>query len=480
MNKKAILVTVGMALLLAGCSVGPKYTRPSVPTAPAYSEQAPASFKEANGWQTAQPGDAVLRGKWWEIFGDEQLNALEEQVGQANQTLKVSEANFRQARTLIQYNRAGLYPTVSAQPGVSSNRVSGNNPTGDQGYQYGLFNLPVSVSWDLDFWGRIRRTIANAREQFQASAADLENTKLQLQTELAVDYFEAHGLDAEKQLLQQNVEAYQKAFQLTENRFEGGIAAKAEVEQARTQLDQTQAQDIDVDAARAQYDHAIAVLVGRDPEEFHIPVSALKRTPPSIPVGLPSQLLQRRPDIASAERQVAAANEQVGIAQAAFWPDLMITATGGLQAGSIINWFTFPSRFWSVGPELTQTIFDAGRRRAQLEGARANYDATVANYRQTALTAFQEVEDNLSTLRILEHESAVQHEATMAAERSVELSINRYKGGLITYLDVITAQTIALTNERTEVDLLRRRMDASVTLIKALGGGWNSNQLPKG
>ena len=480
MNTKAILVTVGMALLLASCTVGPKYTKPSVPVAPAYSEQPPASFQENKGWQTAQPSDAVLRGKWWEVFGDEQLNALEEQVGQANQTLKVSEANFRQSRAQIQYQHTGLYPTVSTTPQITANRVSGQNPTGDQGYQYGLFNLPVNVSWDIDFWGRIRRTIANAREQFQASAADLENTKLQLESDLAVDYFEAHSLDAEKQLLDQNVEAYQKAFQLTENRFEGGVSAKVEVEQARTQLDQTQAQDVDVDAARAQYDHAIAVLIGKDPEGFHLPVAPLKRTPPPIPVGLPSQLLERRPDIAAAERQVAAANEQIGIAEAAFWPDLVITATGGLQAGSIINWFTFPSRFWTVGPELAQTIFDNGRRRAEVQITKASYDATAANYRQTALAAFQEVEDNLSTLRILEHESAIQHEATAAAERSVELSINRYKGGIITYLDVITAQTIALTNERTEVDLLRRRMDASVTLIKALGGGWDISKLPKG
>lgn len=480
MNNKAILVTVGMAVLLASCTVGPKYTKPSVPVAPAYSEQPPASFKEANGWQTAQPSDAVLRGKWWEVFGDEQLNALEEQVGQANQTLKVAEANFRQSRAQIKIQHAALYPTVGVQPSITSNRISSNNPTGAQGFQYGLFDLPVSASWDADFWGRIRRTIANAREQSQASAADLANTKLQLQSDLAVDYFEAHALDAEKQLLDQNVEAYQKAFQLTENRFEGGVSAKAEVEQARTQLDQTQAQDIDVDAARLQYDHAIAVLIGKDPEEFKLAFDPLKRTPPAVPVGLPSQLLQRRPDIAAAERQVAAANEQIGIAKAAFWPDLVITATGGLQSGSIINWFTFPSRFWTIGPQLAQTIFDAGQRRAQVEISQANYEATAANYRQTALTAFQEVEDNLSTLRVLEHESAVQHEATVAAERSVELSMNRYKGGLITYLDVITAQTIALTNERTEVDLLRRRMDASVSLIKALGGGWDTSQLPKG
>jgi NodT family efflux transporter outer membrane factor (OMF) lipoprotein len=478
-SRKAILAPVALAFVLASCTVGPKYTRPDVPAAPAYSEQPPSSFAEAKGWQTAQPNDAALRGDWWELFGEEQLSALETQVGQANQTLKVAEANFRQSRAQIQLQHAALYPTVGLQPSITANRISGHVPTGDNGFQYGLFNLPVNASWDADFWGRIRRTIANAREQSQASAADLANTRLQLESDLAVDYFEAHSLDAEKQLLDQNVEAYQKAFQLTQNRFEGGVEAKAAVEQARTQLNQTQAQDVDVDAARAEYDHAIAVLIGKDPEEYKLPVVPLKRTPPVIPIALPSQLLQRRPDIAAAERQVAAANEQIGIAKAAFWPDFVITATGGFQAGSIVNWFSFPSRFWTLGPQLTQTIFDGGERRAEVQITQANYEATAANYRQTALTAFQEVEDNLSTLRILEHESAIQHEATQAAERSVELSINRYKGGIITYLDVITAQTIALTNERTEVDLLRRRMDASVALIKALGGGWDTSKLPK-
>ncbi len=479
MNRKAVLAAVSMAALLASCTVGPKYSKPSVPTAPTYSEQPPASFKEVNGWQAAQPKDAQIRGKWWELFGDAQLNALEEQVPIANQSLKVAEANFRNARAQIQISRAGLYPTVGTNPGITTNRISGNNPTGLPGYRYAELTAPLNVSWDADFWGRIRRTIANAREQFQASAADLENTKLQLQSELAVDYFEAHSLDAQKQLLDDTVVAYEKALRLTRNRFEGGVAAKAEVMQAQTQLSQTEAQDIEISATRAQFEHAIAVLVGRTPEQFKLPVKALDQEPPKIPTGVPSQLLERRPDIAAAERQVAAANEQIGIAKAAFWPDLLITATGGLQSGSIVSWFAWPSRFWSVGPGIAETIFDAGRRRAEVQSAIAGYDATVAQYRQTALTAFQEVEDNLSTLRILENESGTQQEATAAAENSLELSLNRYKGGLVTYLDVITAQSIALTNERTDVDLLRRRMDATVGLIKALGGGWNSNQLPK-
>ena len=480
MKRKCLLAVVAATAFLASCTVGPKYTKPTVPAAPAYSEQPPQAFKEINGWQTAQPKDSQLRADWWEIFGDPGLNALEQQVPLANQTLKIAEANFRQARAAIRINQSQLYPTVNVAPFITHNRTSGNNPSGFPGNQYGLFSLPVDVSWDLDFWGRIRRTIASAKEQFQASAADLENVKLELQAELAVDYFEAHSLDAQKQLLDDTVVAYRKALELTQNRYTGGVASKAEVTQAQTQLNQTQAQDIDVTAARAQFEHAIAVLIGQPPEQFKLPAAPLKREPPAIPVGVPSLLLERRPDIAMSERQMAAANEQIGIAKAAFFPDLVISATGGFQSGSIVDWFAWPSRFWAVGPQMVETVFDAGRRRAQVESAQAGYDATLASYRQTALTAFQEVEDNLSTLRILEQESAKQHEATAAAENSLQLSLNRYKGGLVTYLEVITAQSIALTNERTEVDLLRRRMDASVQLIKALGGGWDTSKLPQG
>lgn len=479
-NRKVLLVAGCFAFLLASCTVGPKYTKPTVPAAPAYSEQPPPNFKEVNGWTPANPSDSQIRGKWWELFGDPQLNALEEQVEPANQTLKAADASFRQARTLIAINRSALYPTIGVGPSITHNRISGTNPTGDQGYQYGLFSLPIDVSWDADFWGRIRHTVATAREQYQASAADLENVKLELQTELAVDYFEAHSLDAEKELLDNTVTAYQKALQLTQNRYNGGVASKVEVAQAQTQLDQTQAQDIDLGTARADFEHAIAVLIGKTPEEFKLPVLVLHAEPPAVPIGIPSQLLQRRPDIASYERQVAAANEQIGIARAAYFPDLVISATGGLQAGSIVNWFTWPSRFWSVGPQLLETVYDAGRRRAEVTSALAGYDIAVADYRQSALTAFQEVEDNLATLRILQDESAKQHEASLAAENSLQLSLNRYKGGLVTYLEVITAQSIALTNERTEVDILRRRMDATVELIKALGGGWDVTKLPNG
>jgi NodT family efflux transporter outer membrane factor (OMF) lipoprotein len=480
MTWKAGLVAICVSVLLASCTVGPKYSKPSVPSAPAYSEQPPARFKEAAGWKQAQPSDSAIRGNWWELFGDPQLNALEAQVGPANQSLKAAEANFREARAAIKLNRAGLFPTVNAAAQITHNRISGNAPTVLNGYQYANFVLPITVSYDADFWGRIRRSIAAAREQFQASAADLENTKLELESDLAVDYFEARSLDLQKRILDDTVVAYDKALQLTRNRYEGGVASKAEVAQAQTQLDTAQAEDIDVGVARAQFEHAIAVLIGKPAEQFKLPMRPLEAQPPSVPLGVPSQLLERRPDIAAAERQIAAANEQIGIARAAFYPDLMITAEGGLQSGSIVNWFTWPSRFWSVGPQLTQTIFDFGRRRAQVEITEAAYDAQVANYRQTALTAFQEVEDNLSTLRILEEESAKQHEATAAAENSLQLSLNRYKGGLVTYLEVITAQSIALTNERTEADILRRRMDASVLLIKALGGGWTVSNLPRG
>jgi NodT family efflux transporter outer membrane factor (OMF) lipoprotein len=479
-HKKAGVVVLAMAMLLASCTVGPKYSKPRVPAAPAYSEQPPEAFKEINGWKTAQPNDGVIRGKWWEIFGDPQLNALEEQVEPANQTLKIADANFREARAAIKFNRAALYPQITAGPSITYNRLSGNRPLGFSGYQYADFVAPVQVSYDADLWGRIHRAVSSAREQFQASAADLENVKLELEAELAVDYFEAHSLDTQKQILDDNVEAYQKALQLTINRFNGGVASKAEVAQAQTQLDQTQAQDIDVGVARAQYNHALAVLIGKTPEGFELPVLPLKREPPAIPVGLPSQLLERRPDVAMAERQAASANEQIGIARAAFFPDLVITAAGGFEGNNIVNWFTWPSRLWAVGPQVLQTVFDAGRRRAQVESAQAGYDATIASYRQTALTAFQEVEDNLSALRILEQESAKQHEATLAAANSLDLSMNRYKGGLVTYLEVITAQSIALTNERVEADLLRRRMDASVLLIKALGGGWDTSKLPQG
>ena len=482
MYRKLGWTILASSLLFTSCTVGPKYTKPNLPAAPAYGEKPPASFLESPDWKTAQPNDSVMRGDWWAVFNEPELSALEGQVAAANPTVRAAEASFRQARAAVRINRTSLFPALTVGPSISSNHLSANSPTGSitaRGATFANFSLPVDLSYEADLWGRIRRAITAAREQYQASAADLENVKLSLQSELAMDYFEARSLDAQRELLDNNIDAFRRALELTQNRFNGGLASRAEVAQAETQLHQTEAQRIDIDQARAEYNHAIAVLTGKNPEEYQLPIAALKRVPPVVPTGVPSQLLERRPDIAIAERQLAAANEQIGIAKAAFYPRLVITATGGLQSGSIVNWFTWPSRLWAVGPELSQTVLDFGRRRAQLELSEAAYDEFVNRYRESALTAFREVEDNLAALRVLEQEAAKQHEATASAENSVQLAVNRYKGGIVTYLEVITAQTIALANQRTEVDLMRRRMDASVLLIKALGGGWDTSKLPQ-
>jgi NodT family efflux transporter outer membrane factor (OMF) lipoprotein len=475
-----LAVSVACMALLAGCMVGPKYRQPSTPVPAAFKEQPPESFKESDGWKRSQPADQVLRGKWWELFGDSKLNELEEQVTVSNQDLKVAEARFREARAMIRFNRASQFPTITVGPGISSLRdsahrpffASSSRPTGD-------FVLPFDLSYELDVWGRVRRTVAAAREEAQASAADLETVRLSLQAELAFDYFELRAADAEKQLLDDTVKAYVDALKLTTNRYEGGAAPRSDVAQAKTQLASTQAQDTDVGVRRAQFEHAIAVLAGKPPADLSLPPAPLDTQPPIVPIGLPSQLLERRPDVAASERRVAEANEQIGIARAAFFPTLMLGASAGLEGTSLLNWFNWPSRFWAVGPSMVQTLFDAGRRRATSDAALASYDASVANYRETALTAFQQVEDNLAALRILEQESREQREAVAAAEESLRIFTNRYKGGIDTYLQVITAQTATLTNQRTEVDVRRRRIDASVLLIKALGGGWDTTSLPK-
>jgi len=467
-----------VALLLAGCMVGPKYSKPVTPAAPAYSEQPPQSFTASKGWKQAQPADTTLRMDWWQLFGSSELNGLEAQVDPANQDLKAAEARFRQARALIQLNRSSLYPTISTAPSVTGNRLSRNDPTGTVPGNFGEYTLPIDVNYEWDAWGRIRRSVAAAREEAQASAGDLETIRLSLHAELAIDYFELRSADAEKELLDETMVAYQKALELTVNRYEGGLSPKAEVAEAKTQLETTRALDIGVGVVRATYEHASAILTGRTPESLRLEATPLHTTPPVIPVGVPSQLLERRPDIAAAERRAAEANQQVGIAKAAFFPSLLLTATGGFESGSLVNWLSWPSRMWAVGPSVAETIFDAGRRRAASDSAVASYDEAVANYRQTVLTAFQEVEDNLSTLRLLEEQSKAQRIAVEAAGQSLELSLNLYKGGLVTYLQVISAQSIALQNEYTEVDILRRQMDASVLLIKALGGGWDISKLP--
>lgn len=479
MNRKVSLLAIAMAALLSSCMVGPKYSKAPVVTAPTYREQPPASYKPVDGWKPAQPSDAVLRSDWWKLFNSAGLDTLESQIEPANQNLKVAEANFNQARQYITVNKSYLAPTIAVNPYLDNEHLSSNRPfVVAKGFTASDFYFPADVSYEIDLWGRIRRTINAAKESFQATAADLETAKLSLHAELATDYFEARALDREKQLLDDTVVQYQKALTLTQNRFEGGISSKAEVAQAQTQLNQAQAEDIDVGVARAQYEHAIAVLIGQNPESFVMKYEPLQGAPPSVPVGVPSQLLERRPDIAAAERRMAAVNEQIGIAEAAYYPTLSITAAGGFEGNNITNWFTWPSRFWSVGPQGSELLFDHGIRRARVNIAKYAYEGAIATYRQTALIAFQQVEDELAALRILEQEAAKSHDATQAAENSLQLEVNRYKGGLITYLDVVTAQNIALQNERTEVDLQRRRMDATIALIMALGGGWDTTKLP--
>jgi NodT family efflux transporter outer membrane factor (OMF) lipoprotein len=467
------------ALLISGCTVGPKYARPIAPVPAVFKEAAPDSFKETKDWKTAQPGAPSLPPKWWGTFGDAQLTALEEQAAAGNQDLKIAEARFRQARAMIRFNRASEFPTISTNPSVASIRDSQNQPYFSlRTSATGAFVLPFDLSYEVDFWGRVRRTVNAAREEAQATSADLATAALTIQAELAYDYFELRAADAQKQLLVDTVKAYNDALTLTENRFEGGASPKSDVAQAQTQLDTTTAQETDIAVERAQYEHAIAVLLGKPPAEFSLAAESLRAQPPVIPVGLPSQLLERRPDIAAAERRIEVANEQIGIARAAFFPTVTLGATGGFGGTSILNWLNWPSRFWAVGPSLAETLFDAGRRRAGSDVAIAGYDAAVATYRQTALTAFQQVEDNLAALRVLENEEKEQRDAVASAEESLQLFTNRYQGGVDNYLQVITAQTTTLTNERYEIDIKRRRMDASVLLIKALGGGWDINSMP--
>jgi NodT family efflux transporter outer membrane factor (OMF) lipoprotein len=472
MTRQALVF--GIALLATSCAKGPVYTKPA-PTAE--TQPLPDQFKEE--WKTAQPADQALRGAWWEAFGDATLNELEARINVSNENLKSADARFRQARALIRVNRAGLYPTVTTSPSITRERPSGNRPGAPATVRStGDFALPVDLSYEVDVWGRVRGTVAAARAAAQASAADLETVRLSLHAELALDYYQLRSLDAQQQLLNDTVTAFQRALELTQNRYKGGIASGAEVAQAQTQLETTRAQSIDIGLARVQFEHAIAVLVGQVPEKFSIAAVPLDGLPPGVPPALPSQLLERRPDIAAAERRVAEANAQIGVARTAFFPTLLFNAGIGFESTSIGDWFAWPSRLWSLGPAAVQTIFDGGKRRAVSDAAKANYDATVADYRDTVLTAFQQVEDNLAALRILAQEAQTQRAAVEAAQRSVELSTNRYKGGLSTYLEVVTAQSAALSNQRTAVELLERRMTSTVLLIKAIGGGWDTSQLP--
>jgi NodT family efflux transporter outer membrane factor (OMF) lipoprotein len=473
MRLVAYSVLILAALLLTGCAVGPKYKTPAVPVPPVY--------KEAANWKTAQPNDQNLGGNWWEIFSDPQLNSLEQQINVSNQNLKAAVAQYQQSRAALRYVRADYYPTVTAGPSATRQMYSNNRPPQStfDGETFNDFVLPVNFSYQVNAWGRVSKNVESYREQAQASAADLAVVNLSMHAALAIDYFAARSLDAEEKLLQDTVAQYQQAFQLNEDRFQGGLASKVEVEQARTILETTRAQMVDVGVARAQYEHAVAVLVGKPPAEFTLPPLPLTAPPPSIPIGFPSTLLERRPDIAAAERRVASANAQVGLAKTAYYPLVNIGASGGFESGSLTTLLQGPSGFWAVGSSAVVTLFDVGRRRAVNDQAKAGYDASVASYRETVLTAFQQIEDNLAALRILEQEAGVQSTAVEAAERSLSLSNTRYEGGVTSYLEVITAQNAALTDEVTAVNVLGRREANAVLLIEALGGGWDSADLPQ-
>jgi NodT family efflux transporter outer membrane factor (OMF) lipoprotein len=472
------------AVLLAACTVGPKYHAPTAETPEAYKELTPKDFPETEGWKTAQPKDDSLRGKWWEIFNDPQLNALEEKVDVSNQSVAASAAAFLAARAIVRQARSQYFPTVTTSPSITAQRSSASNtanlPPGVTSTSpvFTSYNLPFDATWQPDLFGRVRNTVRSSVAAAQVSAADLENVRLSVQAELASDYFSLRGQDALRQLLDRTVVDFQESLTLTQVLYETGISSDEAVAQAETQLETTQAQATAVGISRAQFEHAIATLIGQPASTFSIPPEPLTAKPPAIPFGVPSQLLERRPDIAAAERVVAQANAQIGIAKVAYFPIVSLDGSAGFQATKIANWFTWPSRFFSVGPALAETIFDAGLRRATVQQFRAQYDQDVANYRQTVLTAFQQVEDNLAGLRILSVEIGQQDTAVASATRNLTIATDRYKLGIDPYLNVLTAQTLLLGNEVTAVNLRTSQMTTSVLLIEALGGGWNASQLP--
>ncbi len=460
---------IGLLTLLSACATK-AYVPPEVQTPPA--------FKENADWKPGEPADATLRGTWWDVFGDEQLNQLESQIAVSNQTLKQAQARFEDARASVRFARSALYPQVTVAPSVAWVKPPGNRAVSSFHDNYADLLLPASVTYEADVWGRIRNSVQASRTAAQATAADLEFVNLSLHAELAADYFLLRGFDRERELLDSAVAAYERALELTRNRFIGGLASQADVALAETQLETTRAQAVDIGVARSAVEHAIAELVGVPAASFTLPPATGMHAPPVVPVGLPSDLLERRPDIASAERRVASANAQVGVATAAFYPIFALTGVGGFESSSLTNWITGVSSFWTIGPSAIITAFDGGRRRAQSAQAKAAYDEAAATYQQSVLVALREVEDQLSALRILSEEAAIQQRAVDAAERSLQQATLRYRGGLVSYLEVAVAQSVALQNERVAVGLLTRRLTASVLLIKGLGGGWNVASLP--
>ncbi|MCC6473920.1 MAG: efflux transporter outer membrane subunit [Burkholderiales bacterium] len=469
------ILATAAAAALAGCNVAPEYVRPEAPL--------PAAYRELQGWKSAEPRDHHPRGEWWRLFADPVLDGLVAQVSVSNQTLAQAQAQYRQAAAAAQAARAGFFPSLNASLGATRSRASSTtaaqpSATPSSRGVVESYGLRLDSSWEADLWGRVQRAVDAGTAGAQASAALVESARLSAQAALAQNYFQLRTIDAQARLLEEIIAGYQRSYELTQNQYRAGLVARADTVQATVQLRTAQAQRIDLGAQRAQLEHAIAVLVGRPPSEVSIAPSADEIRPPAIPVGVPSELLERRADVAAAERRVAAANAQIGVARAAFFPALTISAAGGFQSARVSQWFTVPSRFWSLGPALALSVFDGGLRRAQGEQALAAYDAAVAAYRQTVLGGIQEVEDSLSTLRILEEEAKVQAEAVEAAKLSLELSLNQYKAGLISYLQVVTSQTAALASLRGATDILARRMAASVQLVKALGGDWSAAGLP--
>jgi NodT family efflux transporter outer membrane factor (OMF) lipoprotein len=476
--------------LVGGCTVGPSYHPPAAPSAATYKELVAADGDAAGGWKLAQPNDAVIRGNWWELFDDPQLNALEQQVNVSNQNIAASFASFLEARALVKQARSQYFPTLMSSPSVtrgrqpvasaSSSPTAAGSPVTSANGLYTDYSLPFDASWTPDLWGRVRNTVKGNVAAAQSSAADLQNTRLTAHAELAVDYYELRSQDALRQLLDATVLAYQESLKLTQALYETGIDDDEAVAQAEVQLQSTQAQATNLGIARAQFEHAIALLVGQPASSFSIPVDVgpLKAAVPLVPIGVPSQLLERRPDIAASERLMAQANAQIGVATSAYYPTLTLGASAGFESSSLSNWLTWPNRFWSVGPTLSETLFDAGLRRATVQQYQAAYDQTVANYRQTVLTAFQQVEDNLAALRILSGEIGQQDAAVASAQRLLVIATDRYQLGLDPYLDVISAQTALLSAQQTAVNLRLQQLTADVQLIEALGGGWDVSQMP--
>jgi NodT family efflux transporter outer membrane factor (OMF) lipoprotein len=490
--------------LLTGCKpVGPNYNRPGYEAPPAYKETGatavlqPPPAPAGGAWQPANPSDGLLRGKWWEIYQDPQLNQLEERIAANNQTLRQALETYLAARDQITVARAAFYPTLSAGSSAQREKVSATGPSYSptKPNTYNDLVLSGQASWEPDFWGRIRRTVEAARSNAQASAADSANIDLSLHAEMAADYFQLRGLDAEIKLLDSTVADLERQLDLTQRRLAGGIGTEADVAQARTQLETVRAQRIDLGVARARYEHAIGTIANYNLSAFSIPpsplVQSLVLSPaqslvqsqelslPKIPLGVPSQLLERRPDIAAAERRAAAANAQIGVAKSAFYPTITLGGTGGFESMNAVTWIQGPSALWSLGAQASELLFDAGQRHALTDAARHAYEAQAAGYRATVLSAFNDVEDQLSGLRILEQESSAEQKAVASAQHSYDISNQRYKGGVTSYLEVLTAESALLQNQRTAIDLQTQQFVASVGLVRALGGGWDASQLPK-